>query len=157
MKRLHFRYFVCCLLLWLSTSCLGQEIRIRVIDATSRHPLQKQRVSLSLLYEKSEKTPAKYDALVYLETDLSGEAQFRLPEPPPAHLEAQVRLTSEHWHCGCLVLVATQDLIQKGVVGTELGHRSGRSAAERAQPGEILFVARPFTFLERLLYPLVKG
>jgi hypothetical protein len=133
-------------------------IRVRVIDDTNGHPLPKQQVSISLLYEKGEKVPANYDALLQLETDVNGEVQFRLPEPAPAHLAAQVRLTSEHWHCGCTALVDTQDLIQKGLVGPEPGHGSTRSTASvKAEPGEILFVARPFTFFERLLYPLVKG
>jgi hypothetical protein len=45
------------------------------------------------------------------------------------------------------------------------GHKSGivagrefisRATPVKAAPGEIIFVARPFTFFERLLYPLLK-
>jgi hypothetical protein len=116
------------------------------------HPLQNQPISISLLYDKSEKTPAKYEAL-NLKTDEKGESQFSLPEPAPSQLAAQVHLTSEHWHCGCSVLATTQDLIQKGIVGP----RSSKSVNPViAQPKEILFLARPFTFFERLLYPFVK-
>ena len=157
MERRCFRGFVLFFLLWFSPVCIGQIVKIRVIDDTNGHPLQKQQISISLLYEKGERVPANYDALLHVETDVNGEVQFRLPEPAPAHIAAQVHLTSEHWHCGCTALVATPDLTQKGVVVAEPGHGSTRSASAKAEPGEILFVARPFTFLERLLYPLVKG
>jgi len=113
--------------------------------------------SVSLLYDKGEKAPAKYDAVMRLETDVNGEAQLILPEPAPAHLGITVRLISEHWHWVCWHFVAAQDLIQRGIAVTEPSHESTRSsAAVKVEPGEILFVARPFTFFEELLYPLVK-
>jgi hypothetical protein len=126
-----------------------------VINAKNGRPLPKQNVSVSLLYEKSERAPAKYDALLHLETDVNGKAQFALPEPAPAHLSVGVRLTSEHWRCRCTAaLVATQDLVQKGIVE---GHELTTSPTfVNVDPREILFVARPFTFLERVLYPLLK-
>jgi len=134
-------------------ACFGQTIRIRVVNEKNGHPLPKQPISITLLYEKSEKTPAKYDAALNIETDEKGESQFSLPEPAPAHLAAQVHLTSEHWHCGCGVLMVTQELIQKGIVGP----RSNETAnAVKAEPKEILFLARPFTFFERLFYPFLK-
>ena len=135
----------------------AQVIRIRVINVNNGHPVPRQSVSVGLAYAKSEKAPAMYDANLRLETDANGEAQIRLPEPFPAHLVAQVRLTSEHWHCGCVALVATQDLIQKGIVQASGPESTGSATNAKAEPGVILFLARPFTFLERLLYPLVKG
>jgi hypothetical protein len=158
MKTPYFRYLSWYLVLWLSPFCLAQGVTVRVIDATNGHPLQKQQISVSLLYDKGERTPAKYDATLSLETDINGEAQFTLPEPAPVRFAAQVRLTSEHWHCGCTALVTTQDVIHKGIVAAEPGHTSKKSTvAAQVAPGEILFVARPLTFFERLLYPLVKG
>jgi hypothetical protein len=149
---------VCVLLLTLGPLCFGQVVTIRVINAADGHPLQKQQVSVSLLYEKGERTPPKYDANLSLETDVNGEAHFPLPEPAPTHLSAQVRLPSEHWRCGCGVLAATEDVIQKGIVGPLPGAEPKKSAAPlKGTPGEILFVARPLSFFERLLYPLVKG
>jgi hypothetical protein len=153
-----FRGSVYVFLQMLGPLCLAQVVAIRVINAADGRPLQKQRVSVSLLYEKGEKTPAKYDANLSLETDANGEAQFTLPEPAPRHLSAQVRLTSEHWHCGCGVLAATGEVIQKGIVGPLPRAESKKSAPPvKADPGEILFVARPLSFFERLLYPFVKG
>jgi hypothetical protein len=155
-KKQYYRCIVWFVVLWLSPLCFGQVVSIRVVNANNGHPLPKQNVSVALLYEKGEKTPAKYDANLSLETDGNGEAQFRLLEPAPVHLAAQVRLTSEHWHCGCMALVAIQDLVQKGIVQTP-GPESTTSATNaKARPGVILFLARPFTFLERLFYPFVK-
>ena len=137
--------------------CVGQTIRIRIINGSNGHPLLKQPVSVSLLYEKAEKAPAKYEALLRLETDTNGVALFTLPDLAPAHLSAGAHLTSEHWQCGCAapLLVDTKDVIQNGVVaGREF---SSRATSVKAEPGEIIFVARPFTFFERLLYPLLKG
>ena len=153
-KKQHSRFFVLFLTLWLGPMCSAQVIRIRVINSNNGQPLPKQSVSVNLLYDKGEKPPAKYEANLLLETDADGKAQFRLPEPVPAHLGVQVRLTSEHWHCGCMALATTQDVIQKGMSDSE-STTSIKNA--RAEPGIILFLARPFTLLERLLYPLMKG
>jgi hypothetical protein len=50
--------------------------------------------------------------------------------------------------------VVTKELVQKGiVVGREL---SSPTTSVNAEPGEILFVARPLTFFQRLFYPLLK-
>src|SRR5260370_41102353 len=150
-----FRYLFWFLVLGNHLFCFGQVLRARVINAKNGHPLPKQHISISLLYEKGEKIETKQGALLELETDINGEAQFTLPEATPAHLSARARLTSEHWRCGCWALVATQDAVQKGIVeGNEL---TTPAKPVKAEPGEILFIARPLTFLERLLYPLEKG
>jgi hypothetical protein len=139
---------VCACLLLMSPFCLAQVVTIRVINSADGRPLQKQHVSVSLLYDKGEKAPAKYDAAVSLETDAKGEAHFTLPEPAPLHLSAQVRLTSEQWHCGCRVLVATGDVVQKGILGPIADAESKKSApAAKMAPGDILFVAVLFPFL----------
>ena len=138
---------------WVAPLCFGQTIRIRVVNDKTGRPLPKQPISITLLYEKGEKTPAKYDAALNIETDEKGESQFNLPKPAPAHLAAEVHLTSELWHCGCGVLVTTQDLIRKGIVGA----RSAESGNPvQAEPKEIMFFARPFTLFERLFYPFMK-
>jgi hypothetical protein len=156
MKWWYFRRMIWFLLLWISPSCFGQVIKIRVINGKNGHPLPKQQTTLSLLYTESEKQPAKYDAILHLDTDANGVAQFDLPEPAPAHLSAGAHLTSEYWYCGCAipVLAVTKEVMLKGfVAGREL---SSPTTSVKAEPGEILFVARPFTFFERLFYPPYK-
>jgi hypothetical protein len=139
--------------------CFGQvTIKIRLINVDNRHPISKQPIIVSLLYEKNEKTPPKYDSTLYLETDVNGEAHLGLPEPAPAHLSAHVHLTSRNWHCACMALLATEDLIQKGIAVPQLGPNAKNSDKPiRTEPNEILFLARPYTFLEKLIAPLLKG
>ena len=133
----------------------AQTVTVRVINSNNRRPLQKQPITFQLLYDKPETVPVGVDRLMRRETDTKGEAQFTVPEPAPEHLAVQIKLTSEHWHCAAGVLVSTKDVIQKGIV--ESAATSGRSARPlEAKPGEIVFVARPLSLLERLLYPLEK-
>lgn len=152
-----FRYLVCVLALWSGPfcfACRGQAVTIRLINANDGRPLQKQPVSVTLFYGKGEKSPAS----LTFETDLNGEVHFDLLRPAPERLSAQVRLTSEHWRCGCGVVIPTKTLVEEGVIGPLPGGQSGLSTAPiNAAPGQILFVARPLSFWERLLYPLVKG
>jgi hypothetical protein len=157
MNKHHFLFSSWFLLLWISPCCFGQIIRVRIINGENGHPLPKQQVSVSLLYEKGEQKPARYDEVLNLETDVNGEAHFKLPEPPPVHFSAQVRVDWSRWKCGCGVLGSTDDLIQKGILGPEpTTNPKNSDALFTAVSGEVLFVARPLTIFERLLYPLLR-
>jgi len=131
-------------------------VKIRVASSNG-HPLPKQNVSVGLLDEASEKHPANYDAKLNLETDGNGEVVFRLPEPAPVHFAVDVHLTSEYWHCKCLALVATRDVVQNGIVQAADTQVPTEPTSSKASSGIVLFVVRPFTFVERLIYPFVKG
>lgn len=156
--RTFLRCLACIPLLWLGPACLAQAVTIRVINGNNGQPLQKQKVFVTLLYDDGGKPPAKYDANLALETDKNGEAGFSLPLPPPAHLSAQVHVDSARWRCGCGALVATSDLIQKGILGPVPPTESRNSSVPiKAAPGQILLVARPLSLWERLMYPFVKG
>ena len=153
------RGLVCALSLCLGPFCLAQEVKVRVVNGANRRPLQKQAVSVSFLYDKKydKEIPAKYDAVLNLQTDANGEAHFKLPDPPPVHFSAQVRVDWSRWKCGCGILGSTDDLVRKGIVGPVATTDSKKSdALLKATPGEILFLVRPLSFLERLLYPLMK-
>src|SRR5437899_4871949 len=157
MKTSCFRYLTSFLLLSVGPSCFAQAVTIRVINEIDGRPLQKQQVGLSLFYEKGETTPASYEPNMSGETDANGKVQFRIPEPIPAHFSVMVHLTSEHWRCSCWVMGVTQDLIQKGSVGSRPSAKSEKSGAPvKAEPAQILILARPFSFFERLLYPFLK-
>jgi hypothetical protein len=129
----------------------AQAVKIRVINSNNDRPLAKQSISVNLLYDTGQKVPAEYAANLLLEADVNGEAQFRLPEPTPAHLWVRLYLTSERWRCDCAALITTEGVLQKGIVKALLPANKAK-----AEPGAILFLVRPFTFLERLLYPLIK-
>ena len=129
-----------------------------MINAADGSPLPKLKVAVSLLYEKGEATPVKFNAHSSLETDANGEAKFRLPEPSPKHLSARAEINWARWHCGCGVLVATKDVMRKGIVNSAASSGQLRKSPNlnRAVPGEILFVARPLSLFERLFGPLLK-
>ncbi len=135
--------------------CYAQPVTIRVISTENGRPLQKQPVKLFLLYGPGEKIPANQKGMLRLETNVNGEAQFRLPEPPPAHLTVLVDIDGNRWHCPCGVLAITEDVMSKGIVKSAA--EPGKSHAfEKQVPGKILFVARPLSFFERLLAPLLS-
>jgi hypothetical protein len=150
------RPVICLLALSLSPACFAQTIRIRVINSKTQVPLQKQSVSIALAYEKDEVRPASYDPNVKLETDVNGEAQLRLPDPAPRHILVHLQLNSQYWHCGCLAAVSTTELVQRGHVESASHQPVGWVAGVKSEPGELRFMVRPFTLLDRLFYPLMK-
>jgi hypothetical protein len=144
------------LLLVVGSRCFAQEVTVRVINAVNGRPLEKQHVSVSLMYD-GEMLPTRHYADLSQDTNANGEAHFTLPEPAPPHVWVQVRLTSDAWHCACAVIAATGAVVQKGIVRKIAGESNKAAASLKAAPGEILFAAHPYSFLERLLYPLAKG
>ena len=154
----HFRYLVWFLVMSVHSLCLAQRITIRLIDVSNGRPPPNRQVSLSLLYGKNERTPAKYEAALHSKTDSSGQSEFRLPEPEPAHLSIWADVTSsEHWWCVCSALVATRDVNEKGYVAPQPGPWAQKEpSSAKAVPGEILFLARPWNLLERILAPLER-
>jgi hypothetical protein len=152
-----FRYLAFLLVLSLRLSAQAQEVTVRIVNAANGQPLPKQAVSVSFLYDKKydNEIPAKFDPVISLETDANGEARFKFPQPPPAHFSARVRMDWSHWKCGCGLLGSTDELNHKGVAGPKVGKQQS-SVDVRPVPGEILFVARPLSFLERMMYPLMK-
>ena len=137
--------------------CAGQTIKIRVVNDKTGQPLENLTVSISLTNDRTGEAGPSAATRLQLTTDSKGEARFSLPEPPPAHLAAQVHLTSEHWHCGCAVMASTQDIVQNGILGQgDVSRPKNGSVSMTPEPGEILVLAHPFTFFERLFYPFVK-
>jgi len=152
-----FRCLAFIFVLSLGLSVQAQEVIVRIINAADGRPLQNQAISVSFLYDRKydKEIPAKHDAVLHLETNASGDAHFGFPEPPPAHFSAQVRVDWSHWKCGCWLLGSTDELVRKGIVGPKVG--TDKSASDiKPVPGEILFVARPLSWFERLLYPLTR-
>ena len=137
-------------------SCFAQVVTIRIVNPNNGKPLHGRQVSVSLRYEKGESVPEKYDANLNLVTDANGEVRFALPNPAPRYISAEVSLP-EIWGC-CGLLATTDEVIRVGIVGPVGTVGSGRSAPPaKAVPGEILFLARPPSLWERLLYPLMKS
>ena len=153
-----FRCLVWILLPWMGSPSFAQMIRVRVINAGNGKPLAKVHISVRLLYEKSGERPSENNAVLPLKTDIYGEAQFMLPEPAPARLGVFARLSAVGWLCQCWAFVATQDVVQKGIVEGAALTRAAKPVSP--EPGQISFLAhrRPFSerLLRRLLAPLME-
>ncbi len=143
------------MLLGVGPFCRAQDVTVRLVNAANGHPLPKWKVSVSFYYGK--KSAANYDQSLNLETNANGEAHFELPQPRPEYFSAQAKIDWSHWKCGCGVLGTTGELVRKGIAGPLPTIDSKVSPASfTAAPHEILFLARPLSFWERLLYPLEK-
>ncbi len=78
-----------------------------------------------------------------------------LSHPLPINITyRQITLRSPYWHCGCAMGEKTMKVLQNGVTVGPTPEPKLNPA--NASPQEILFYARPYTFLERLMHPLVK-
>ena len=152
---------ICCVvfisLFGVISMSIGQTLKVRLIDARTGRPLQNKKVEISYLYDKDQNTHGNLNNQLHFETNISGEAQFSLPMPAPSHLSVNVQLSSKEWRCGCTMLTSTEALILNGFVGPEPDHGSTSKAFPReVMPGLILFTARPTTFFEKLMYPIMK-
>lgn len=150
------RFSVFVLLFCLGPVCLAQEMTVRVVNVANGRPLQKHPVSVSFFYDKQydKSIPANRAKGLNLETDVNGEAHFRFPEPPPMHFSAELHLDSARWNCGCGIFGSTDDLITKGLVVATPDF--SKSTSLKPLPTQILFVERPLSFFERLIYPIMK-
>ena len=141
-----------CWIFLLSSLCSAQELTVCVLNAKNRQPLAKQTVTVQYLNDK----PPGALSPVSLQADNHGEARFSLPSPLPGTVDVKVALTSEHWHCACWVMVETGKALHDGFVQTAPSKSGKTVEAITSKPGEVIIMARPFTFGEKLLYPFVK-
>lgn len=138
------------IMLLLSPFCLAQTVKVRVLNGNNGHPLPNQRVSVQFFYDN----PAEVTPPLRLATNSSGEAQFNLPSPAPQHMDVRISLTSDHWKCSCWVMNATDVVLHKGILTTLPKQKVSPPAF--AEPATITFLPVPMSFIEKLLYPLVK-
>jgi hypothetical protein len=126
-----------------------QLITIRVLNENNGEPLEKKKVSISMFYEKGVMVPAGHPRNLVLETNVSGEVKFSLPEPVPAKLIAVVDLSKDHWQGSYMLFVNTQEVMQRGRIHS-LSKSNKSVSYAKAGPGEILFLARPEKLSKRL-------
>ena len=144
----HYAFRVALFACLLPSTCFSQAISVRAINGRDGHPLPNETVVAQFLDEQ----PARVSSPQQIKTDANGEAQIRVPHPTPKHLMIRLVLTSEHWNCSCGLMTDTGKVLGNGVL--QAGNAHGVQVA--ARPGQVVFVATPFTFFERLLYPLLK-
>lgn len=157
MTKRYFLYLAAWLSIWLSPACFGQSITVRVVNMNTGRPLQNRPVHIVWFYKKDEPRPVNYVNHLNLETGSSGEVQFQLPRPAPSNFVAEVTLASDYWHCACDGQFVTKDVLANGIVRLAGPKSTPSSKDAKAEPGVMLFFARPFNFFERLIAPLERG
>lgn len=144
------QFLSCAAVLLAGFTCSAQTIVFHVITDRSK-PLEKRKASISLEGFKNGE-PVGHGQIA--ETDQNGEARFTLPSPSPGHFFFYVDLGSPYWYCSCNGIPRTQEVAQTGIVQSAAGKYSHESFEPK--PGEVLIVARKFSFMDRFLYPLMK-
>jgi hypothetical protein len=147
--KLCFSHLLCIILLLAGTVC-GQTITFRVIT-TGGKPLDKRNVSFSLDGIEKGQPVGRGQTL---ETDRNGEVKFDLPASNRDAFFFYVDLGSVYWHCACIGIAKTQDVLEKGTQQSVANEYSAKTFAPT--PGVVLVIARKYSWWERLLSPLVK-
>jgi len=145
-----FLYLSCIAFLLSGLVCSGQTVTFRVITDAGK-PLEKRKVSFSIDGFKNGEPVGRGQIQ---ETDKNGEATFTLPSPSPDFFFFYVNLGSPYWYCSCNGIPKTQRVVQSGILQSAASKESKSSFEPK--PGQVLVVARKFSFIDRLLYPLMK-
>src|SRR5208282_9129 len=139
--------FVLLLLLCVNTTCFGQTVIVRIVNATNESPLKNEKVSVSGISGKEETREEADRKLITkpttpdlrLVTDAKGEAKFELPKPFPAYIYVRAEVSGPLWDCTCLLRVSTEQVTQKGFMVTTDDNESSRSKTPiQPKPGEVL-------------------
>ena len=130
--------------------CIADELKLRAID-THGKPLAGNIVLVTFFHNEERKQRLE------LKTDVNGEADFSIPAPVPTRmLIAVVPKTGQHWRCNwrgtCGISLVPEEASRNGVAFYE----SKKRAELKTNPGEMLFVARGWTFCQHLIGPLAK-
>jgi hypothetical protein len=143
-------YLSCIVFLLSGLVCSGQTVTFRVITDAGK-PLEKRKVSFSLDGYKNGEPVGRSQIQ---ETDKNGEVTFTIPSPSRDFFFFDVNLGSRYWHCSCSGIPKIQRVVQSGIVQSAASKDS--KASFKPKPGQVLVVARKASFMERLLYPLMK-
>ncbi|MFY9905349.1 MAG: hypothetical protein WBD45_02365 [Terriglobales bacterium] len=137
------------LLLLLCPLCHAESVKVLVLNGNNGQALSGVPVSVHFIYDK----PANAMPPLLLTTSSEGEAEFSLPSSAPERIGVQISL--DYYACDCWMLAETKTILQKGVLSKFHGQKvkSGVSL----QPGQITFLPRPVTLMERFMLRLVNA
>jgi hypothetical protein len=136
------------MLLMLVSFSHAESVKVFVLNGKNGRPLSGASVSVQFFYDN----PAKVTTPLSLETSPEGSVDFGLPSPLPNHIGLQVSL--KYYACECGMMADTKSIVQEGKLVIFRGQKVKSGITPK--PGQITFVPLPFTFIQRLLYPLVK-
>jgi hypothetical protein len=125
----------------------AQSMVVRVIGGNDGKPLVQQTVSVQFFYEKL----GKISSAISFRTNKAGEIRFEFPEPLPEQMGIDIELESNSWHCRCSAMVETNAVLTKGTVEAPASTLQHPLIPPPERPGQIVFVASPFTSFEKWL------
>jgi hypothetical protein len=135
------------LVLCLGPLCFGESVVVQVLNGMDGTPVRDQFVTMQL-----RNASAKTVMALNSRTDSNGKAHFLLPQTTPESLNVEVQLSAPALHCTCQTLVKTEAVIREGLVVSRRIRNSRLSAPIQPAPGHIVFVARPSSLLEKVLF-----
>ena len=144
-----FLYLSCIVYLLSGQVCSGQTVTFRVITDEAK-PLEKRKVSFSLDGFKNGEPVGRGQIQ---ETDKNGKQNSRFLRRLLISF-FDVNLGSPFWYCSCNGIPKTQAVVQSGILQSAASKGSNSSFEPKA--GQVLIVFRRFSYIERLLYPLMK-
>jgi hypothetical protein len=144
-----------CLAIWMVLSfasmCFGESVVIQVLSRKDGQPLSGKVVTMEFRYAKTAGRENQ-DIALNLRTDSNGEVEFQMPSARPEFLAVLVDLNPSGLHCSCRVLASTETVLREGLTVADRTRAANTSAPVQSAPGHILFVARPPTLLEKVIY-----
>ena len=133
--------------------CFGESIVVHVLDEKHGQPLPHEAVVLRLTYGDKAKAAGIHEMVMNLDTDSNGEAQFLMPSEKLDSLDVRVNLTDYSGRCSCRIVADPEKVLRDGVtVGPHMSRSAKSSTNALSQPGQIFFVVRPYSLLERVLF-----
>jgi hypothetical protein len=162
MRREYIPWFVLSFLCCASATSFGQRVTVRVIHFDET-PFGNKQVYVSAQAASWKEARLKLTgkpirADFSLLTDSKGETAFDLPNPLPAYIYVRPVFSKRVWDCTCLIRVATDELLQKGLIFFSFpAERKKASPSIQPRPGEVLFVMKQTPLWWQLLYPIEKG
>jgi hypothetical protein len=142
----------------IGSTCFGQTVTVRLINATDGRPVGGEKVLVSGIkgggdtreeaLHKLIRKPTSPD--LTLITDAQGAIQFDLPKAPPTDFYVRADLHHPAWDCTCFVMISTEKVMHNGVL---FGPHEDTTI--QPQPGEILFRLRPTPVWMRVFWPFL--
>ena len=140
------------MVLCLAPLCFGQVIVVKLLNGADGSPVADKLVKVRLHYPKS--VPADYvEPLVVQHTGSDGEMRFFIPpDVKPQWLGIRVEFDERGFSCACRVETEPETVLRKGLVVDRRIGNIKTSVPIEAQPAQVIFIARPRSFLGRVLF-----
>ena len=134
--------------LWLAPSCFGELVVIKVLNGGNGAGVANQLVTVQLRYAKSAGKP---NDIQIQRTDSDGEMRFLVHDIRPESLDVKIDFDGKGLKCSCRVKAEPETVLREGLV-VGRGSLPKNSPPIQAEPAHIVFIARPSSFLEKVMY-----